>query len=130
MRSQAQNTWAYRFFGAYDNVVGVPGTAPTHGTEVPFFHGGNECFEGLSGVTDAQQALADSIHDWFVEWIKDPAAGPGWDKVTPVSGPVAEIGVPGDELSIKQGMTGGYNSRCQNVSAAIHFYLTATLLTW
>ncbi|KAH7318083.1 carboxylesterase [Stachybotrys elegans] len=113
IRSAAQNTWVYRFFGAYDNVVGVPGTAPTHGTEVPFFHGGNECFESLSGVTEAQQALADSIHGWFVEWIKNPAAGPGWDKVSPISGPVAKIGVPGDELSVNMATTGDFNARCQ-----------------
>ncbi|EHL02021.1 putative Lipase 1 [Glarea lozoyensis 74030] len=37
LRSAAQKTWEYRWFGAYDNVVGPPGTAPTHGTEVPFF---------------------------------------------------------------------------------------------
>jgi carboxylesterase type B len=59
IRSQSQPTWAYRFFGVYDNVVGVPGTAPTHGTEVPFFLGGNECFEKLSNVTGSQQLLAD-----------------------------------------------------------------------
>ena len=58
LRSTEQGIWVYRFFGAYDNVVGPPNTAPTHGTEVPFFHGGNECFEGLQGVTEEQQALA------------------------------------------------------------------------
>ncbi|KAH6886270.1 Alpha/Beta hydrolase protein [Thelonectria olida] len=115
MRSETQDTWAYRFFGAYDNVVGVPNTAPTHGTEVPFFHGGNECFESLSGVTKEQQALADSIHGWFVAWIKNPAAGPGWDKVSPTSGPVTKLGVPGDELSLIEGVTGDYNARCQLV---------------
>lgn len=115
LRSAAQDTWVYRFFGAYDNVVGPPGTAPTHGTEVPFFHGGNECFSALDGVTDAQQALADSIHGWFVEWIKDPAAGPGWDQVTPKSGPLVKLGVPGDELSRIPGSTGDFNARCQSV---------------
>ncbi|KAM5385393.1 hypothetical protein ACJZ2D_001034 [Fusarium nematophilum] len=115
MRSSAQDTWAYRFFGAYDNVVGPPNTAPTHGTEVPFFHGGNECFEALQGVTEEQQALADSIHGWFVAWIKDPVAGPGWDKVSPTSGALVKLGVPGDELSLIEGSTGDYNSRCQSV---------------
>lgn len=116
-RSTKQDTWVYRFFGAYDNVVGPPGTAPTHGTEVPFFLGGNECFDTLSGVTDEQQALADSINDWFVEWIKNPAAGPGWEKVMPKSGVVAKLGVPGSELSIITGSTADYNSRCQSVSS-------------
>lgn len=115
LRSEVQPTWAYRFFAKYDNVVGVPGTAPTHGTEVPFFHGGNECFAGLSGVTPAQQALADSIHDMFVAWIKDPAAGPGWDRVKPKSGPLVKLGVPGDELSRIPGETGEFNARCQAV---------------
>ncbi|TDZ14071.1 Para-nitrobenzyl esterase [Colletotrichum orbiculare MAFF 240422] len=115
LRSAAQDTWAYRFFGAYDNVVGPPNTAPTHGTEVPFFHGGNECFEALSGVTEAEQALADSVHDWFVAWIKDPAAGPGWDKVAPESGPLVKLGVPGDELSLIKGTTDEFNARCQSV---------------
>ncbi|KAF6805732.1 acetylcholinesterase precursor [Colletotrichum sojae] len=115
LRSAAQDTWVYRFFGAYDNVVGPPNTAPTHGTEVPFFHGGNECFEALSGVTDEQQKLADSIHDWFVEWIKNPAAGPGWDKVAPESGPLVKLGVPGDELSLIKGTTDEFNARCQAV---------------
>lgn len=115
MRSQVQPTWAYRFFGKYDNVVGPPGTAPTHGTEVPFFHGGNECFNGLEGVTAEQQALADSIHDIFVAWIKDPAAGPGWDRVQPRSGPLAKLGVPGDELARIPGVTGEFNKKCQTI---------------
>lgn len=115
LRSEEQDTWTYRFFGAYDNIVGPPGTAPTHGTEVPFFHGGNECFSALSGVMPAQQALADSIHTWFVEWIKNPAAGPGWDTVTRGSGPLVKLGVPGDELSLIKGKTGEFNARCQKV---------------
>ncbi|KAG8169665.1 hypothetical protein KVR01_000410 [Diaporthe batatas] len=115
LRSAIQDTWVYRFFGAYDNVVGPPNTAPTHGTEVPFFHGGNECFSGLSGVTEAQQALADSIHQWFVEWIKNPSAGPGWEKVTPESGPLVELGVPGDETSLIAASTDEFNGRCQAV---------------
>ncbi|KAL2272704.1 hypothetical protein FJTKL_06217 [Diaporthe vaccinii] len=115
LRSSAQDTWVYRFFGAYDNVVGPPNTAPTHGTEVPFFHGGNECFSALSNVTDAQQALADSIHQWFVEWIKNPSASPGWDKVAPDSGPLVKLGVLGDELSLIKATTDEFNARCQAV---------------
>lgn len=115
LRSAKQDTWAYRFFGAYDNVVGPPGTAPTHGTEVPFFHGGNECFAGLQNVTAEQQALADSIHNWFVDWIKDPAAGPGWDTASPDSGSLVKLGVPGDELSWIPAMTGDYNGICKEV---------------
>lgn len=115
LRSATQDTWVYRFFGAYDNVVGPPNTAPTHGTEIAFFHGGNECFSALSNVTEAQQALADSIHQWFVEWIKNPSAGPGWDKVTPESGPLVKLGVPGDELSLIKASTDEFNARCQAV---------------
>lgn len=115
LRSASQKTWEYRFFGQYDNVVGVPGTAPTHGTEVPFFLGGNECFEKLENVTAAQQALADSIHDWFVAWIKDPEVGPGWAQASAVDGPVGYLGVPGDELSQIEAVTRVHNRRCQEV---------------
>ncbi|CZT18161.1 related to triacylglycerol lipase II precursor [Ramularia collo-cygni] len=115
LRSECQSTWEYRFFGAYDNVVGVPGTAPTHGTEVPFFLGGNECFEKLENVTAAQQALADSIHDWFVAWIKNPGAGPGWERARAVDGPIAYLGFPGDELSQIEASSGLHNGRCQEV---------------
>lgn len=113
LRSEQQATWEYRFFGEYDNVVGIDGAAPTHGTEIPFFLGGNECFDTLANVTEAQQALADSINDWFVAWLKDPAAGPGWKKVTPVVGPLAKLGVPGDETSIINGTTAEHNKICQ-----------------
>ncbi|KAG9736258.1 acetylcholinesterase precursor, partial [Aureobasidium melanogenum] len=115
VRSSKQDTWAYRFFGAYCNVVGCMVGAPTHGTEIPFFFGGGVCFEALSNVTEAQQALADSMNDWFVQWIKNPSAGPGWDKVKPTCGTVAKIGVPGNELAIEIGQTGDYNARCQSV---------------
>ena len=116
LRSATQPTWAYRFFGAYDNVVGPPGTAPTHGTEVPFFHGGNECFAALQGVTAEQQALADEIHGWFVDWIKDPAGGPGWAKVEGEGeGVVAKIGVPGDELARIPAKREEFNEVCRDV---------------
>jgi carboxylesterase type B len=114
MRSTKQDTWAYRFFGAYDNVVGPPNTAPTHGTEVPFFHGGNECFKGLQGVTEEQQALADDIHAWFVSWIKDPAASPGWEKVSE-SREIVKLGVPGDELERILAKRDEYNAICKSV---------------
>lgn len=116
LRSQQQDTWVYRFFGAYDNVVGVPGTAPTHGTEIPFFLGGNECFDALTNVTVAEQALADSINGWFVDWIKNPAAGPGWERVGPGDGVVALLGVEGRETEVVVGSTGDYNGICQDVS--------------
>lgn len=115
MRSEKQDTWVYRFFGNYSNVLGAPISGPSHGTEIPFFLGGNECFDSLSGVTTAQQQLADSMNDWFVEWIKNPAAGPGWDKVQPKAGAVAKLGVPGDELAITIGSTADYNGICQSV---------------
>jgi carboxylesterase type B len=116
MRSSEQDTWVYRFFGAYDNVVGVADTAPTHGTEVPFFLGGNECFSSFANVTDAEQALADSINDWFVAWIKNPSAGPGWEEVKPGSGPLIKLGFPGDEEALLNATTGDFNGRCQSVS--------------
>lgn len=117
LRASSQKTWVYRFFGAYNNVVGgPPGTAPTHGTEVPFFHGGNECFSSLTGVTAEEQALADEIHGWFVEWIKNPAAGPGWAPVTAAkTGPLVKLGVPGDELSRIPADRQEFNARCQAV---------------
>ncbi|KAH7419710.1 Alpha/Beta hydrolase protein [Cadophora sp. MPI-SDFR-AT-0126] len=117
VRSAAQTTWSYRWFGAYDNVVGVPGTAPTHGTEIPFFLGGNECFSALSDVTEAQQALADYTHAWFVNWIKNPSAGPGWNAVESINGraDTMTLGVPGKELQMVQANTGDYNGICQSL---------------
>ncbi|RAH84225.1 alpha/beta-hydrolase [Aspergillus japonicus CBS 114.51] len=115
MRSEEQNTWIYRWFGNYSNVLGIADIGPSHGSEVPFFHGGNECFAKLTGVTAAEQDLADYMNDWFVAWIKDPSAGPGWDQATPVNGPLALLGVPGNEEAIETGETGTYNQRCQKV---------------
>ena len=115
LRSEKQDTWAYRFFGAYDNVVGPPNTAPTHGTEVPFFHGGNDCFAGLANVTKEQQALADSIHGWLVDWIKNPSGGPGWEKTSPSSAALVKLGVPGDELSRIPASFDGFNKVCRDV---------------
>jgi carboxylesterase type B len=113
VRSKAQNTWAYRFLGDYPNVYGLPVPAPTHGTEIPFFFGGNECFAGVAGVTVQQQALADFTNNWFVAWIKNPSAGPGWGKVAPRSGPIAKLGVSGNELAVEVGNTAEFNARCQ-----------------
>ncbi|KAF8857379.1 carboxylesterase [Acephala macrosclerotiorum] len=115
LRSESQKTWAYRWFGAYDNVVGVAGTAPTHGTEIPFFMGGNECFDELTNVTVAEQALADFTNDWFVSWIKNPSQGPGWAQVQPESGFVMKLGVPGDEEALISALTSDYNEKCQAV---------------
>ncbi|KAF1928175.1 alpha/beta-hydrolase [Didymella exigua CBS 183.55] len=115
LRSTTQDTWTYRFFGDYANVWGLPVSAPTHGTEIPFFLGGNECFDAISNVTESEQALADYQNDWFVSWIKNPSAGPGWDKVTPKSGKLAKLGVPGNELAIELANTDDYNGRCQSV---------------
>ncbi|RAL07944.1 carboxylesterase [Aspergillus homomorphus CBS 101889] len=115
LRSEEQNTWIYRWFGDYSNVLGIPDIGPSHGSEVPFFHGGNECFSKLSGVTAAEQDLADYMNDWFVAWIKNPSAGPGWDQAKPVNGPLALLGVPGNEEAIETGSTGTYNQRCQKV---------------
>lgn len=115
LRVADQPTWIYRFFGNYSNVLGMPGIGPSHGSEVPFFHGGNECFSGLSGVTDAQQRLADYVNDWFVAWIRDPSAGPGWERARPVNGPLALLGVSGREGETVMNTTGEYNGRCQRV---------------
>ncbi|KAH7402385.1 Alpha/Beta hydrolase protein [Phaeosphaeria sp. MPI-PUGE-AT-0046c] len=115
LRSGKQDTWTYRFFGDYANVWGLPVPAPTHGTEIPFFLGGNECFAGVKDVTAQEQALADFQNDWFVSWIKNPAAGPGWEKAKSRNGPIAKLGVPGDELKINVGSTADFNAKCQNV---------------
>ncbi|GFN16565.1 hypothetical protein AtubIFM55763_008148 [Aspergillus tubingensis] len=115
VRSSEQPTWIYRWFGNYSNVLGVAGIGPSHGSEVPFFHGGNECFSKLSDVTTAEQELADYMNDWFVAWIKEPSSGPGWDQAQPVNGPLARLGVPGNELAIEMSTTGAYNGRCQAV---------------
>jgi carboxylesterase type B len=115
LRSQKQDTWSYRFFGNYTNLLPLPVPAPTHGAEIPFYFGGNECFAGVQGVTDQEQALADFQNDWFVSWIKNPAAGPGWEKVKPHSGAIAKLGVPGKELSIEVGNTANFNAKCQKV---------------
>ncbi|KAH7397172.1 Alpha/Beta hydrolase protein [Pyrenochaeta sp. MPI-SDFR-AT-0127] len=111
IRSEKQDTWAYRFFANYPNGLPVPG--PTHGTEIPYFFGGNECFAGINDVAAEQQALADFQNDWFVSWLKDPTAGPGWDKVKPRGGPIAKLGVPGNQLVVERGNTADFNTRCQ-----------------
>jgi carboxylesterase type B len=115
MRSETQDVWTYRFFGAYANVLGAPVPPPTHGTELPFFFGGNECFAGIEGVTAEEQALADFQNDWFVSWIKNPSAGPGWEKARAHSGPIAKLGMPGDELTVTVGDSAEFNTKCQNV---------------
>jgi carboxylesterase type B len=115
IRANEQPTWQYRWFGDYANVLGISGMGSSHGSEVPFFHGGNECFSKLTDVTEAEQALADYMNDWFVAWIKNPSAGPGWDRAKPTNGPLAKLGVPGNELAIEVGSTGDYNARCQSV---------------
>jgi carboxylesterase type B len=115
LRAAEQPTWIYRWFGNYSNVPPVAGLGPSHGSDVVFFHGGNECFKSVSNVTDDEQKLADFMNDWFVAWIKDPAAGPGWEQATPVNGPLARVGVPGQEEDILISTTGEYNARCQSV---------------
>ncbi|KAF2087504.1 carboxylesterase [Saccharata proteae CBS 121410] len=115
LRADEQDVWAYRWFGNYSNVLGISGIGPSHGSEVPFFHGGNQCFESITNVTEAQQYLADYMNDWLVAWIKDPSAGPGWEKATPVSGPLAKMGVPGNETAMIIGNTAEYNGRCQSL---------------
>ena len=75
---------------------------------------GNECFEALAGVTEEQQALADAIHSWFVSWIKDPSAGPGWDKVSEDGG-LVKLGVPGDELERIPAKREEFNQICRDV---------------
>lgn len=115
LRAGKQDTWTYRFFGDYTNVWGLPPQvqAPTHGTEIPFFLGGNECFDEIENVTAAEQALADFQNDWFVAWIKDPKAGPGWDKVGTDSGAVGKLGVPGNEYVIGLADITDFNQRCR-----------------
>ncbi|KAG9192139.1 hypothetical protein G6011_10873 [Alternaria panax] len=115
MRSETQDTWSYRFFGNYSNLLPLPVAYPTHGAEIPFFFGGNDAFAGMEDVTAEQQALADFQNDWFVDFIKNPAVGPGWDKVTPHSGPIAKLGVPGNELAVEIGNTADFNAKCQSV---------------
>ena len=112
LRSTKQDTWIYRFMANYSQ--GLPVAAPTHGAEIAYFFGGNEVFAGQD-VTAEQQALADYQHNWFVSWIKNPTAGPGWDKATPKQGTLAKLGVPENELSIELASTSDFNQRCQSV---------------
>ncbi|KAK9857921.1 Carboxylesterase [Penicillium brevicompactum] len=115
LRAAKQPTWIYRWFGNYSNVLPIPNLGPSHGSEVPFFHGGNECFSLLDNVTSAEQRLADYMLSWFVAWIKNPHAGPGWGQAVPFDGPLARVGVPDHEEDIVISRTGEYNTRCQNV---------------
>jgi carboxylesterase type B len=121
LRSIKQDTWTYRFFGDYANVLSLPISAPTHGTEIPFFLGGNECFQELKDVTKEEQALADYQNDWFVKWIKNPAAGPGWEKFTPHQGTIAKLGMPNNELVVELGFAAEYNQICQKVRLTLTF---------
>ncbi|KAJ3519766.1 hypothetical protein NM208_g13995 [Fusarium decemcellulare] len=61
-------------------------------------------------------ALADSIHNWFVAWIKNPSAGPGWNKVSGLSGEIVKLGVPGNELARLKASRRQYNGVCQAVA--------------
>lgn len=115
MRATKQDTWTYRFYTNYTTGLPVPG--PTHGTEIPYFFGGNEAFAGLAGVTKEQQSFADFQNDWFVSWIKNPAAGPGWEKARPGSGPVGLLGLQGKQLEIQVADTKRFNGRCKSVYA-------------
>ncbi|KAJ9483796.1 hypothetical protein VN97_g9588 [Penicillium thymicola] len=115
LRATKQPTWIYRWFGNYSNVLPIPNLGPSHGSEVPFFHGGNECFSRLDGVTDAEQQLADYLHARFVAFVQNPSAGPGWEKAEPVDGPLARLGVPGHEEETVTSTTGMYNGRCQKI---------------
>jgi hypothetical protein len=66
-------------------------------------------------VTAQEQALADFQNNWFVSWIKNPAAGPGWGKAKPHNGPIAKLGVTGSELTIGVGNSSEFNQKCQKV---------------
>lgn len=125
LRSTQQNTWIYRFFAEYSQ--GLPVAAPTHGGEIPYFFGGNEVFDGQQVSAD-QQALADYQHDWFVSWIKNPTAGPGWDKATPKSGTIGKLGVPGNQLTVELGLTSDYNQRCKSVSHTVRGFCLLYML--
>lgn len=115
MRSAEQDTWIYRWFGNYSDLP-ISGLGPSHGSEVPFFHGGNTCFSDYSDVvTDEWQEVADFMNDWLVSFIKDPSAGPGWDKATAVSGPLTLVGVPGNITEFVASDTADYNSKCQSL---------------
>lgn len=61
-----------------------------------------------------QQALADDMHNWFIKFIKNPSAGPGWEKVSD-SGAVVKLGVPGDELSRIPAARDEFNGICKDV---------------
>lgn len=114
VRSQKQDTWIYRFFGDYANILPLPVSPPTHGAEIPFFFGGKDAFAGVENVTEEEQALADFQNDWFVNFIKNPKAGPGWAKASPKSGAIGKLGVPGNELEIEVGNTADFNAKCQS----------------
>ncbi|CAG8957028.1 hypothetical protein HYFRA_00012509 [Hymenoscyphus fraxineus] len=63
LRSSLLETWEYRYFGEYADVVGAPVSAHTHGAEIPFCFGGNEAFESIKGVTKERQALVTFTND-------------------------------------------------------------------
>lgn len=111
LRSTVQDTWIYRFFANYSQ--GLPVQSPTHGAEIAYFFGGNEVFAGQS-VTAEQQTLADYQNDWFVSWIKNPTAGPGWNKASPKTGTLAKLGVD-NAATIQLASTSDFNGRCQSV---------------
>jgi carboxylesterase type B len=115
IRSSEQDTWIYRWFGQYSDLA-ISGLGPSHGSEVPFFHGGNSCFSDFTNVTADWQVLADFMNGWLIDFIKEPTSGPGWDKATAVSGPLTKVGVPGNETTFIASDTADYNGRCQSVS--------------
>ncbi|KAL6171404.1 hypothetical protein ACJQWK_02423 [Exserohilum turcicum] len=117
LRSEKQDTWIYRFMAEYSNTIPLPAQVPTHGGEIPFYFGGKDVFSraGVVNVTAEEQDLADYQHAWFVKWIKNPKASPGWAKATPKTGSLGLLGMRGNELQIEHGSTADYNARCQAI---------------
>ncbi|KAI5843162.1 carboxylesterase [Tricharina praecox] len=118
VRARSTDVWRYKWLGDFDNVLGIAGTGPTHGSEVPFFHGGGAAWADniRDTVTVHQQALAESVHDWFVRWIKNPSAGPGWAKTSPGSGVVGRLGLRGALAAVVgDGESADYNDICQSL---------------
>ncbi|KAI5785859.1 carboxylesterase [Geopyxis carbonaria] len=108
LRAAGQKVWQYRWLGA--------GAPASHGSEVPFWHGGGVNFAdaGVAASADMQTA-ADSMVGALVKFVKAPAQGPGWEQTS--AGEEGALALLGGETPGEVGAAqrGDYNGICKEL---------------
>ena len=69
-------TWRYFFNASYPNTQIFPGSGAYHSSEIRYVFGNL-----ADGSTDEQKKLSRTVQKAWADFAKDPAAGPGWDRV-------------------------------------------------